>query len=454
MLGRPQEAPAAGLHWAANIIKAAESSNLLEAGEFAPPTWDTPINRQEIAKIMIRATQYVQKEEPATNTASFTAKITDYAGIAESYRSYIAQAYAKGLVSGFPDGSFGGGRQATRAEAVTMVVRLLDPSYRLGEARPAWFEIIGAVNGENIYRYEYEFYLNTYFNEYFNNYYDSLLQYEDIDLLDEESSRELLGNLEEWAWDATVQAALIRQMAAKEYRISWEPNYIETLLAPGTALSIKTNRLYTLLSPFIEEEAKAAAGIDEAKAKDYYLTDPAAWDCRKVAHIIITADQMMGEAWESGRELSYEEADKAAKERAKDIITRLGKGEDFAKLAALYSADGTAQIGGELDLYFNIHGDSISDDAGFDPLFAAGAFLLNKTGDFSKEPVQSSYGYHIIKALDIKTGFEAVKEYIIGFLQKIKSSEAAEYFSKKLQDLQDAARIERKFEFKYFETKD
>ncbi|MCL1905400.1 MAG: S-layer homology domain-containing protein [Clostridiales bacterium] len=130
--GRPQ-APPAGQHWAANIIQAAEDNGLLEAGEFAPDTWNTPIIRQEMAKIMTRATQYVQKEAPVPDTGSYTANIADFADISESYRPYIAQAYAKGLVTGYPDGSFGGGRQATRAEASTMLVRLLDPCYRLRE---------------------------------------------------------------------------------------------------------------------------------------------------------------------------------------------------------------------------------------------------------------------------------------------------------------------------------
>ena len=132
LLGKP-EAPSANQHWAANIIKKAEDNNLLEAGEFATDTWNTPINRQEMAKIMARAMQYVQKEAPIANTASFSAKITDFASIGESYQPYVAQAYAKGIVTGYPDGSFGGGRQATRAEASTMVVRLLDQAYRLCE---------------------------------------------------------------------------------------------------------------------------------------------------------------------------------------------------------------------------------------------------------------------------------------------------------------------------------
>ena len=132
LLGKT-DTPPANQHWATNIMKKAENNSLLEAGEFVADTWNTPINRQEMAKIMARASQFVQKEALVTNTGTYTSKITDFAGIPESYRSYIAQVYAKGIVTGYPDGSFGGERQATRAEASTMLVRLLDPAFRLCE---------------------------------------------------------------------------------------------------------------------------------------------------------------------------------------------------------------------------------------------------------------------------------------------------------------------------------
>jgi hypothetical protein len=439
-------------------MKAAESNNLLETGEFAPATWNQPINRQEMAKIMMRAMEYVQKEELIADTASFTTKITDFAGINISYQPYIAQAYAKGIVSGYPDGSFGGGKQATRAEACTMVMRLLNPYYRLGSMLPAvnldkpysWTEIIGAVNGENIYRFEYDYYFNYYFNSYFNEYYESMLYYQGVDMLDEQSARELLGDLEDYAWNSVVQASLIRQMA-KEYKISLDPSYYEALLLPYTVLAINTNRLFSLIYPFIEEEAKAGSGVGEAEAKEYYQTDPSGWDCGKVAHIILTAQQMHDEAQKSGKKLTGAEAEKAAEKQAKDIIAQLTKGEDFAKLAAQYSADGTAEIGGELDLYFNIYGDGVDDEyAGFDSDFAAGAFLLKNVGDFSKEPVESSFGYHIIKLLDKKEGFEAVKGYILNNLKHVGDHDVEEYFSNKLKQLEESAVIERKFDFKYY----
>jgi hypothetical protein len=73
----------------------------------------------------------VRKEALADKTSVYTSKITDYNSLPESYRPYIAQVYAKGIVNGYTDGSFGGSKQATRAEAATMVIRLIEPVFRL-----------------------------------------------------------------------------------------------------------------------------------------------------------------------------------------------------------------------------------------------------------------------------------------------------------------------------------
>jgi hypothetical protein len=131
LLDSKPEEPPAGQHWATNYIKSAEKNNLLEVGEFAADTWNTPITRQEMAKIMARGAQYVRKEALEEKTSVYTSKITDFTSIPEGYLSYVAQVYAKGIVTGYPDGSFGGGKQATRAEAAAMVVRLIDKSQRV-----------------------------------------------------------------------------------------------------------------------------------------------------------------------------------------------------------------------------------------------------------------------------------------------------------------------------------
>lgn len=88
-------------------------------------------------------------------------------------------------------------------------------------------------------------------------------------------------------------------------------------------------------------------------------------------------------------DMTDDEKDKAeekAKKEAEDIIKKLDEGEDFANLAKEYSDDeGTASKGGKLTVTYG----SVVDE------FWDGVNEL-KDGEYSKEPVKSEYGYHII----------------------------------------------------------
>jgi len=85
------------------------------------------------------------------------------------------------------------------------------------------------------------------------------------------------------------------------------------------------------------------------------------------------------------------EAEKKAKEKAEKVIKKLNKGEDFSKLAKQYSDDeGTADKGGDLG-YFGL--DDMVD--GFSK-----AVKELKKDEYTKEPIKTEYGYHII----LKTG--------------------------------------------------
>ncbi|NVY96878.1 peptidylprolyl isomerase [Lactobacillus sp. DCY120] len=78
--------------------------------------------------------------------------------------------------------------------------------------------------------------------------------------------------------------------------------------------------------------------------------------------------------------------------KAKDIIDKLNKGEDFSKLAKKESTDtGTKNDGGKLPAFNN-------SDTSLDSNFKKAALKL-KQGEYTKEPVKSSYGYHVIKMM-------------------------------------------------------
>lgn len=72
---------------------------------------------------------------------------------------------------------------------------------------------------------------------------------------------------------------------------------------------------------------------------------------------------------------------------AKDIIKKLNKGETFADLAKENSLDGTGQNGGDLGFFAK---------AEVVPEFAEAAFSL-EPGKYTKKPVKSSFGYHVIR---------------------------------------------------------
>jgi peptidyl-prolyl cis-trans isomerase C len=76
---------------------------------------------------------------------------------------------------------------------------------------------------------------------------------------------------------------------------------------------------------------------------------------------------------------------------AKEIITQLDKGGDFAKIAAEKSTDkGSAANGGDLGYFAK---------SSMVPAFANAAFGM-KNGETSKTPVKTEFGYHIIKVED------------------------------------------------------
>lgn len=100
-----------------------------------------------------------------------------------------------------------------------------------------------------------------------------------------------------------------------------------------------------------------------------------------------------------------EEAEKKAKEEAESIIKKLDKGENFEDLAKEYSDDkGTAKNGGKLTVTY---GEVV------DEFWDATNNLKNKK--YTKEPVKSEYGYHIIYRIKGKDKPELndVKEEII-----------------------------------------
>ena len=109
----------------------------------------------------------------------------------------------------------------------------------------------------------------------------------------------------------------------------------------------------------------------------------------------------------------------ASEEEAKKLIVRVEAGEDFAQLAKENSGDaGSKEQGGMLGFFGK--GQMV-------PQFEEAAFNLKK-GDVSK-PVQSQFGWHVIKVEDRRQkpppSFDEVKDRLIGSMVQTKAQNIA-----------------------------
>ncbi len=110
--------------WYRGIINTAGRYGLIQKGEFND--YNRAINRGEMARIVVRAM--------VENTSSGKTDFTDDAQIPSSVKGHVKRAVELGIISGYPDSTFKSSGNATRAEASTIITKMLekmDPNRRL-----------------------------------------------------------------------------------------------------------------------------------------------------------------------------------------------------------------------------------------------------------------------------------------------------------------------------------
>lgn len=120
-------------HWAEGIFKTAREKGILESGEIPETSWDAPITRYEMIRILTRLSENILGEAPV-DTEGVETRMSDYDQVAakETDSYYVLQAYAKGMVTGVDaSGTFAGDAGGTRAQAARMVLSLIDVSARI-----------------------------------------------------------------------------------------------------------------------------------------------------------------------------------------------------------------------------------------------------------------------------------------------------------------------------------
>ncbi len=169
-------------------------------------------------------------------------------------------------------------------------------------------------------------------------------------------------------------------------------------------------------------ELKKESFFDQVEASDEELQDLYQQQIanldeqRRAAHILI----------ETGGELSDEEA----KAKIEEIAARVKGGEDFAAIAKEVSQDpGSANEGGDL---------GFAGTGVYDPAFEDALYALNE-GEVSA-PIQSEFGWHIIKLLGVQSpevpSFESMKPELV---RELKAQQVEQRFVEISKQLEDAA---------------
>ena len=197
--------------------------------------------------------------------------------------------------------------------------------------------------------------------------------------------------------DRLVDGALITEAGRKE-RLEQDPE-----------LQVRLKRYEDRLiqEAYLNQAIKAAETEGQLKARyQSFVKDKAGQEEVHAQHILVKTE-----------------------DEAKSVIAELDKGADFGELAKKYSTDPSASSGGDLG-YFG-HDDMVA-------AFADAAFALPK-GQYSKTPVKTEFGWHVIKVEDRRAGkppsFEEAREQLSRDL-------AHEIIDAKLQNLRGAAKIE------------
>lgn len=120
-----------GSDWYKPYAEKAIEAGIVPDGMFDSSMWKKPIPRQKMAVISIKVATALGEDMNIENREALEKKFSDYDKICQYCKESVINAVGKGIVGGYPDGTFKPEGSATRAEAAAMLVRVIDASQRL-----------------------------------------------------------------------------------------------------------------------------------------------------------------------------------------------------------------------------------------------------------------------------------------------------------------------------------
>ena len=119
-------------HWAEGYINKAKELGIIKNGEFSD--YNRYITRGEMARMIVLAGERVKDKglslDVPENYKEYSYLITDYSTLDHNSQDTALKIFTSGIISGFPDGTIGFNKNATRAEACTILMRFLEKNQR------------------------------------------------------------------------------------------------------------------------------------------------------------------------------------------------------------------------------------------------------------------------------------------------------------------------------------
>lgn len=159
----------------------------------------------------------------------------------------------------------------------------------------------------------------------------------------------------------------------------------------------------------VDYYAQNQSTVKDSDVEDYYKANPDSFKTANIYHILVDSE-----------------------EKAQEVLNKYKSGTSFADLAAEYGTDGTKDNGGAL-------GEIPFDTTQYDEDFMAGAKKLGE-GEVS-EPVQTQFGWHIIKVDNIQVKpLEEARDEVLAMLKEI---EASQMIMNSLEGWKEEFKVER-----------
>jgi hypothetical protein len=143
-------------YWASTYIDKAKELGIVLDGEFS--NYTVEISRADMSRIISRALGQKGETFPEYLEA-YKGLILDYDSLGTEYKTSVLENICAGLITGYPDGNFKPNGLATRAEGVTVIVRLIQEDRRkpavFAEQDTEWEEWVNSEEASEFCTNEY-----------------------------------------------------------------------------------------------------------------------------------------------------------------------------------------------------------------------------------------------------------------------------------------------------------